>query len=87
MKNFISGIICGAILFSAISMANEIVAVISSQKIMLDGNKADVTAYNINGNNYFKLRDLGQLFDFNVSWDGELNSIIINTAESYDPTT
>ena len=46
-----------------------------------------LTGYNINGNNYFKLRDLGQLFDFNVSWDGELNSIIINTAESYDPTT
>ena len=42
-----------------------------------------VVGYNINGNNFFKLRDLGRLFDFNVSWDSSLRSIIITTAESY----
>lgn len=46
-----------------------------------------VAGYNIGGNNFFKLRDLGELFDFNVSWDAQLGSIIVNGNESYDPTT
>ena len=83
MKKFISGMMCGAILFSAISMANEIVAVISSQKIMLDGNKADVTAYNINGNNYFKLVDLAKAVDFNVQYDSATNTVYIDTEKAY----
>ena len=36
-------------------------------------------------NNYFKLRDLGELFNFNVSWDGNLNTIIIDSSASYTP--
>lgn len=83
MKKFIIGIICGAVLFSAISMANEIVAVISSQKIMLDGNKADITAYNINGNNYFKLVDLAKAVDFNVQYDSATNTVYIDTEKQY----
>lgn len=43
----------------------------------------NLTAYTINSNNYFKLRDLGQLFNFNVSWDNENSIIIINTSEAY----
>ena len=45
-----------------------------------------ILCYNIKDNNFFKLRDLGDLFDFNVSWDGERGCIIVNTAESYDPS-
>lgn len=34
----------------------------------------------INGNNYFRLRDLADMFKtFDVSWDGATNTIIINT--------
>jgi hypothetical protein len=52
-----------------------------------DGAKVTkLVGYNISDNNFFKLRDLGELFDFNVSWDGKLNTIIINTSESYDPS-
>lgn len=40
-------------------------------------------SYNINGNNYFKLRDIGQVFDFDVTWDGTNNCIVIDTANSY----
>ncbi len=43
----------------------------------------NLSAYNINGNNYFKLRDLGQAFDFDVSWDGINNCITIDTSSSY----
>ena len=42
--------------------------------LLLDGNKKVVPAYNIGGNNYFKLRDIAEFFKntvkkFNVLWD------------------
>lgn len=40
-------------------------------------------AYNIDGNNYFKLRDILQIMDIGVTWDGSLNSISINTGAHY----
>lgn len=58
-------------------------AVRSSSKILLDGAEAALTAYTINGNNYFKLRDLGQAFDFGVGWDGEAQTISIDTSTGY----
>lgn len=59
--------------------------ILNRSKLLKDGREVDVTGYTINQNNFFKLRDLGELFDFNVSWDGNRNSIVINTAESYNP--
>ena len=58
-------------------------ATLNTSAIYKDGVKADLTAYTINGNNYFKLRDLGQAFDFNVAWDGANNCITIDTAAGY----
>ncbi len=51
--------------------------------ILLDGAPVDFGAYNINGNNYFKLRDLGKLFDFGISWDGVINCITIDSMANY----
>lgn len=51
--------------------------------ILKDGKQAAFTAYTINGNNYFKLRDLGKSFNFSVSWNGTANSIGIDTNENY----
>jgi len=51
--------------------------------ILKDGKSVSLKAYTINGNNYFKLRDLGESFDFDVSWDGKENSIVIDTTKSY----
>ena len=56
---------------------------ISSSALMKDGRSVALTAFTINGNNYFKLRDLGKLFDFNVSWDGTNKCIMIDTTASY----
>lgn len=42
------------------------------------------TAYNINENNFFKLRDLMEAFDYGLAWDGQNNAIIIDTTKSYD---
>lgn len=55
----------------------------TTSAIYKDGMKIELTAYNIGGNNYFKLRDLGIAFDFDVSWDGFRNTITIETAKSY----
>lgn len=51
--------------------------------IYKDGEYASFTSFNISGNTYFKLRDLGQAFDFNVGWDGASKCITIDTAKSY----
>jgi hypothetical protein len=57
----------------------------TTSKILLDGKEVKLTAYNINGNNYFKLRDIGQAFDFGVDWDGARNTIVIDTSKGYTP--
>jgi hypothetical protein len=60
-------------------------AVFSTSKIMLDGADVNLAAFLIGGNNYFKLRDIGAAFDFGVTWDGERNTIIIDTSTGYTP--
>lgn len=55
----------------------------SSSALLKDGVSVTLKAYLINGNNYFKLRDLGTLFDFNVSWDGANNCILIDSFSPY----
>ena len=52
----------------------------TSSMIYLDGEEIQFIAYNIEGSNYFKLRDIGVTFDFSVVWDEELNTIIIDTS-------
>ena len=40
--------------------------ILTTSKIYLDAVEISLTAYNIDGNNYFKLRGLGVAFDFEV---------------------
>ncbi|MDD6484628.1 MAG: leucine-rich repeat protein [Clostridiales bacterium] len=37
--------------------------------------------FNIAGNNYFRIRDLGRLFDFAVDWDEANNTVVIDTTK------
>jgi hypothetical protein len=53
-------------------------------KIYKDGIHIYLTAYNIDGYNYFKLRNIAQLFDFGVTWDSNTNTVSINTSTGYD---
>lgn len=57
--------------------------VTNAAKIYLDGVEIALTAYNINGYNFFKLRDIGRTFNFNVVWMAEVNTIGIDTANAY----
>ena len=68
-KDFALGILCGAMLFSgATAAAAGITAEPTWQNIYVDGKQVSMTAYNIGGNNYVKLRDIGQQVGFNVYW-------------------
>lgn len=58
-------------------------AALSTSLIYKDGVVVLLTAYTIDGSNYFKLRDLGQAFNFNVSWDAASNAITIDTTSNY----
>lgn len=58
-------------------------ATLNTSKIYLNGEEIQLTAYTINGYNYFKLRDLGKAIDFGVGWDGTLNTISIDSSAGY----
>lgn len=58
---------------------------LTTSTIYKDGKVIDLLAYTINGNNYFKLRDVAQAFDIGVIWDGTTNTIIIDTNIGYTP--
>jgi hypothetical protein len=58
-------------------------AVLNTSKIYKDGTEISLTAYNINGNNYFKLRDLASAFNIGVTWDGTTNTVGIDTSLEY----
>ena len=57
----------------------------TTSAVYLDGKKINLTAYNIDGYNYFKLRDIGQAFDFGVDWDKATNTVVIDTSKGYTP--
>jgi hypothetical protein len=57
----------------------------TSSKIYLNGAELALTAYNIDGYNYFKLRDIGQALDFGVDWDAASDTVAIVTEKSYAP--
>ncbi|MGE4353472.1 MAG: hypothetical protein AB7D36_05260 [Oscillospiraceae bacterium] len=58
-------------------------ATTNTSVIYMDGVSVDLTAYTINDNNYFKLRDLGKTFNFNVTWDSVNNTVVIDTTQDY----
>lgn len=68
---------------AAHAAAEYITAIRSTQTFYLDGRQIKLEAYAINGNNYVKLRDVGQAVNFNVTYDGAANSVQIVTDEPY----
>lgn len=63
--------------------AKQQTAKLSTDTVYINGSAASLTAYNIADNNYFKLRDLGKRLDFGVDWDGNTQSISIDTGIGY----
>jgi len=64
-------------------------AVLSPQKITVNGVEVTVEAYNIGGTNFFKLRDLAALLkgtpaQFNVDYDANRNAVVMTKGAAYD---
>lgn len=53
-------------------------ATISEAKVYKDEKDTGLTAYKIGDNNYFKLRDLGDLIDVNIIWDSNAKEVKVN---------
>lgn len=86
MRKFLSGFICGALIFGAVSVfASGIAAVANQFPVTLNGNNVDMEGYNINGSTYFKLRDVAdKTGGFNVNFkDG---TIVLTTDEKATET-
>ena len=60
--------------------AQKVESTLNNSTIYKDGSEIELVSYNINGNNYFKLRDIASAFDIGVTWDDETKTIGINTA-------
>lgn len=52
-------------------------ATLTNASVYLDGKPLALTAYSIGGNNYFKLRDLGDALGFGVDWNADTMTMIL----------
>ena len=54
----------------------------SDATVVIDGRTVSLTGYRINGNNYYKLRDIGEALDFSVDFDMDSRTVLISSAGS-----
>lgn len=80
----IAGILIGITLFGGSSvLAAGITAERSTNRVYVDGQEVRLTAYNINGNNYVMLRDVGKTVGFEVYWDADTKCVQIESDKPY----
>lgn len=51
----------------------------STAELYVDGKIYNLDSYNVNGNNYYKLRDLGTVLGFSVDWNQTNKMVVIKT--------
>ena len=93
MKRIISYImivLLALTLLPAGALAADAKVVLSLQNLRVDGKPVECEKYNIDGSNYFKLRDIAMVLDgtgsqFSVGWDEEKKVISVVTGEGYTP--
>ena len=87
---FIAGFLLGAIMFGSTSAfaAAGIFATASTQRFIANGREVRPEAYLIDGRNYVQLRDLSEIMDFDLTYDGVSNTVYINSGnfETSTPT-
>lgn len=87
-KRLIAIFICVCVLVSAAPAAGAARVVLSNQKLTVNDIPIDCEKYNIDGYNYFKLRDLAYCLNgtgsgFSVSYDRKANCVAINSGAFY----
>lgn len=68
------------------AFAAGIMAERSTNRIFVDGQEVQMEAYVINGNNYVKLRDIGEQVCFNVYWDSVNGCVQVENGTPYTGT-
>ena len=89
-KKLISSLLAASMLatFASAASGNAQTAQPSPHAIYVDGTKANVAAYTIAGNNYFKLRDIASIVSgsekqFEVSWNNDAKRIDLTSGKPY----
>jgi hypothetical protein len=78
LVSMLTGILLGAVLLGgAQAVAETVTGQRSTQRIYVNGRQVQMEAYNINGNNYVKLRDIGKEVGFAVDYDAATNSVYV----------
>lgn len=81
----LTGILIGVVFCSGATVAASGVTVVTSlQPIFVDGVRVEMEAYNINGNNYVKLRDIAEAVDFGLTWNNTTRTVEIDTGSPYE---
>lgn len=57
----------------------------SYSDVRLNGQLVHMTGYNINNNNYYRIRDVAPLVGFEVDWDKDTNTVVIDSMTDPDP--
>ena len=81
-------VLCGLALGLSLSVpaaqaVESLKATLSTNRILVDGQEVRLTAYNINGNNYVMLRDVGKTVGFEVYWDADTKCVQIESDKPY----
>ena len=68
---------------------NNVRAQLSTDEMIINGERVDIVGYNINYSNYYKVRDIAMLLRttsvrFNVVWDESLGGVNIITGQRYE---
>ena len=90
MKTILSLALILCLLLAALPLgASAYSVVLSPQNLEVDGVLYDCEKYNIDGSNYFKLRDLAALLtgtpaQFAVSWDAAANAVVLAPGLPYE---
>lgn len=91
MKRVISILLCIALAFSCLSLSvGAANVVLSSQNLTVNGRPVECEKYNIDGSNYFKLRDIAYLLNgttnqFEVGYDSETRTVTVTSGIPYTP--
>ena len=79
-----AGILAGiAVSGPAAQAAAGLMAKPSNQKFYLNNQRISLTAYEIGGSNYVKLRDIGETVNFGVTYDAATNTVTISPDKPY----
>lgn len=91
MRKTIAGavLLCACLLTGTAYGATPVTAQGSNTVVLVNGAAQEIYPYNIDGNNYFKLRDMAAILastsrNFAVEWDAVHSAIHLNTGKGYE---